>query len=232
MKFLLNLTVFVTLTSSIHGQNDADFLSVRNIVSKINTDSVYESITLTNEDFSDISDTYTESIGLFKSDKLCKIYQKSVSIPQVTHVEYFFENEKLIFIYCKVQFYSYDSILNTYDIKKGLSKGGEFRMYLKDNKLINPDGDFFFNSFFEEAYEKLLFFKLKKNNKKLEFIDFECEILDNKYKNTSDERFNSIICEFKINKVIEGQCDKKNIYAFGIFKEFNELEKKKLRKQI
>ena len=127
MKFLWNLIVFVVLTSSTYGQDDADILSIRNKVSKINTDSVYESISLNNEDFSDISDTYTESVGLFKSDNLYKIYQKSVSIPQVTHVEYFFEKEKLIFIYCKVQFYSYDSILNSYNIQKGLSNGGEYR---------------------------------------------------------------------------------------------------------
>jgi len=227
MKFLWNLIVFVVLTSSIHGQDDADILSIRNKVSKINTDSVYESIRLNNEDFSDISDTYTESTGLFKNDKLYKIYQKSVSIPQVTHVEYFFENEELIFIYFKVQFYSYDSILNTYNIKKGLSQGGEFRMYLKDNKLINQDRKFLFKEFYEEAYESLLFLKLKKNSKKLEFIDFEGETHGNNFLNISDNRFKSIACELKINKITEGKCDKKNIYAFGIFSGYKELEKER-----
>ena len=99
-------------------------------------------------------------------------------------------------------------------------------MYLKDNKLINQDGEFFFNDFYVEAYEKLLLFKIKKNNKKLEFIDFECEIIGNKYQKTTDNWFNSIACELKINKILEGKCDKKNIYVFGIFSGYNELEKK------
>lgn len=108
-------------------------------VKSIDTDTSFERITLTNEQFmSQMTDGGGELIGYFKKGKIQKITKRIGLSYGIETFDYYFFNEKLLFIYETLNGFVPNDSLGTLDqTKTELNFIG--RYYFKNKKLIDSE---------------------------------------------------------------------------------------------
>ena len=139
-KKLISLISFTVLAlSTIHGQNDDNtVLKIRKVYQKINSYKNYKIVTIDNsEDFlGEATDNGGTLKGYYKDDTLQKIVEWIGLSNRVIENEYYFDNNKLVFVYATESNYHVNDSTQSLDYTK-LDKSFEGRYYFDNEKLID-----------------------------------------------------------------------------------------------
>ncbi|MDX1955488.1 MAG: hypothetical protein SFU20_08110 [Chitinophagaceae bacterium] len=139
-KILIFLFTVSPLGVGLFAQNiSTNYPDVKQRVNNINSDTSFEKIALTNEEFMpQMTDGGGELTGYFKKGIIQKITRKIVLSYGIETYDYYFTNEKLLFIYETFYVFIVNDSLGTVDqTKTELNFIGTY--YFKNNKLIDSE---------------------------------------------------------------------------------------------
>lgn len=139
-KILIFLLTISPLGTNLIAQSiSAKYPEIAERVKKINTDTSFEKIALTNEEFmQQMTDGGGELIGYFNKGIIQKITKKIVLSYGIETCDYYFTNKKLMFIYETFYVFMINDSLGTVDqTKTELNFIGTY--YFKYSKLIDSE---------------------------------------------------------------------------------------------
>lgn len=137
-KLLGVLFLFVITVSVSFGQTKTDKInSIRSSFQKINTDTGLEKFDLDGEDFlEEPPDGGASLTGYFKNHVLVKISEWIGLSYGIKQLDYYFENQKPIFIYIVEKQFKYNDSTGSFDYAKTEAKF-EGRYYFDNEKLFD-----------------------------------------------------------------------------------------------
>ncbi len=137
MKKTIVITLIVSLSVIVFSQNkDAKIKHIQEKVKIINQDTTYLALTIDNEEFLEqMTDGGGQLTGYFKGKTLYKIHKRIGLSYCVLTTEYYFEDEKLIFVYEQEDVFPYIDSLATLDYTR-TKTSFKARFYFKNKRLI------------------------------------------------------------------------------------------------
>lgn len=136
--FNLSLVICSLVCSSLHGQDiSSKYPSLINRVKQINQDKSLTIVTLENEEFlPHVTDGGGELIGYFKNGQIQKITRRIGLSYGIEMYEYYFTDEKLIFVYETLDGFLYTESSGKFDYTK-TERNFVGRYYFENDKLID-----------------------------------------------------------------------------------------------
>lgn len=142
LRYIYLITLLTIGGVSLAQKDNPHINQIRARFQTINNATDYKILTVSTEQYYEITGIYLypsvesyEAIGYVKNKKVYKIVELGYTASQKMTTEYYFWDNLLIFIYCKTEIASYDSISTSLDFNK-LTTIAETRLYIRSSKLI------------------------------------------------------------------------------------------------